>query len=821
MKRNFGVVLILGVLLLSGCASQREAMTERIKQQSGILTDDNYVAYQNYVAEGKVDQEGELVEEAEEPTDVINGSIHVTFAKNNNLDIVYYYDESLENQIDESKCYVNPGDSIYATVGISEDIYSSMYEFADLSVTEYTDKGKKVLDGFTSQEEGKVQITFPQTYEGTEVGIVPIGKYQEREISLHDYLVDDNGNREELSGTWMVNEIEYDENTDKAKISAISSYIISYKYNSDEYFYVGSEPECYYNNNDDGTIIFKQREATDDTVDYTVELHKYVSVSVVSDRDREVSVNSGEFQKIKTNTELSVEHLRYGETVTITTDKEWKDLENNRELIFVSREVVDGRYKYVLVAAQQGSGFDFNPSDYTYEHGTIEFKCFGEIVKGSIRLAEKTRIYYSESSAEKGYWLASSGDNYIVVSDAESTIKALKEIHFTPKVQVQVALPQPEFGGKISYKSDGGYVYKTEFPTYSGTDISMEFEPWEGWKLAAGIVDGITYTVKESRTQTITANGKSIGNIFEEDSDHMPALTVVLDESVGEKMRFQFSASRLSQENYTYVDKWFKSTYTLIDAIKIGTEKPISITMDNRALQTNKAVKISIEKKAKTESDNSKEVLYINDLTQLQEPIDIYKNKSNAYSKIWYKSIKLTISVVDINTHSNPPYIANAKVSVTKEDGKSIAAGELIEPSTEVTVTVKADPGYYISGKGVKDDIYKTTIKYSKYLSDIQSIIANHPAKKIYNVTLDKSDSFAKYTYKLNGKEVSGTVGVREGDELSLTYEITENGYKLGESNGALWWKTDKSVTKKLSITSEYDGKTITKTDFGITTKGE
>ena len=93
-------------------------------------------------------------------------------------------------------------------------------------------------------------------------------------------------------------------------------------------------------------------------------------------------------------------------------------------------------------------------------------------------------------------------------------------------------------------------------------------------------------------------------------------------------------------------------------------------------------------------------------------------------------------------------------------------------------------------------------------------------------MTLDSSDTFATYTYKLDGKEVSGTITVKEGQKLTLTYEITDSAYKLKEGAGGVplvgWGKSYTKVSKDLTITPGMDGKTITKDDFGIeTVKGE
>lgn len=149
---------------------------------------------------------------------------------------------------------------------------------------------------------------------------------------------------------------------------------------------------------------------------------------------------------------------------------------------------------------------------------------------------------------------------------------------------------------------------------------------------------------------------------------------------------------------------------------------------------------------------------------------------------------------------------------------KIMSGGELIEGSEKVTVMIYPEAGYYISGKNVTGDAYQETMKYSDYLEDLSEIIAEHPAEKYLTITLDKSDSFATYTYKLDGQEKSGTITVKKGQELSLYYKITNSDYQLAEGAGGFLGigKSYTEVTKEIEITSEMDGKTITKDDFGI-----
>lgn len=840
MERRL-LFLALGTMMLfamTGCSSANTYLEDQMVKKSGVLENADYQKYEGYVNDGRIDEDGYYAESTDESVEN-HAPIHVTFANNNNLKIQYYSDAEHLTPLSQSACYLNPGDSIYALVKIQDD-FSSMYEFAGFRTFEIDSNGTpKDTDSISINGSGmKYTLSISKNYKGSELSVEPIGAYQKRSISLKDYCVDDNGKRTELSGTWLVNDKKY--NTDKVEISPVSSYIISYQYDSDKYFYMASEPGCYYNNNTDGVVIFKQRDPSDATLDYSVELHEYISVSLVSDMSRNVSINGGESQPVAANSELIIPRLRYGQTVVLTTDKEWPDLENCRELILTSFGREGGNYKYNMIVPEKDGEFLFDPAKYRYDHGTITFTCFGNIVTSPLILAKESKIYYKQNTADDGFWLAP-GDNFVIVGEETATKQQLRDIHFTPMVQVAVTLEQPSFGGTVTYRVDGSKIYTDTYTTYSGTVIEMDFDPWEGWILNSNAHDGDTYVVKDNKSQIVRGNGYEISSVFTEDKNHKPALTVTLEKSVGKEMEFSITASGFKTGISSYGGGWkvtdifnkeagnydiITNSQDIISQQKIGTEIPITMTMGNRALQSGQAVRFVIEK-TDNKDNKSSVTWYITDMTTVLDPIHIYEPSELSTSKVWYKSIHITVGVVDIERFVNPTPSANTTISVRNMlTNELMTGGELIEGSQKVTVSIIPDSGYYVTGKKVTNDVYQETMKYSEFVKNMADIVEKHPAAKYYTMTLDSSDTFATYTYKLDGKEVSGTITVKEGQKLTLTYEITDSAYKLKEGAGGVpfvgWGKSYTTVSKDLTITPGMDGKTITKDDFGIeTVKGE
>lgn len=825
MRKTLFLAVCIALALCS-CNHVNSLLAEQMMKKSGILENTDYLNYERYVNEERIDQEGYYTESVQENTKL--GSIHITFAENNNIKAQYFEDSTRRILLSTSNCYMNPGDTIYALGEVNSNIASSMYEFAGFRAFELDEQGnRKELNSLQiNSKDGGYLLTIPKEFTGTEVSIEPIGSYSKREIILNDYLIDDLGNRAELDGTWTVNEVPYQ--SDIAVINPVSSYIISYRYDSDKYFFMSSEPECYYSDNIDGLVIFKQRDPTDSTLNYSVELHKYIDVSLISDVARTVSIDGGDIKTISANTELPIQRLRYGQLVNISTNREWSALERCQDLILTNTRTESGDYIYSMIVPEKGGEFHFNPLDYYYDHGTITFTCFGNEVKSPQLLAKGSRIYYEQNTAEDGYWLAP-GDNVIIVGESEDTEQQLQNIHFTPMVKVEVSLTQPEFGGKVLYSVDGKIIDSDTYSTYSGTIIEMKFEPWEGWILNSNAKDGDSYSVLDNRNQIVRKKEYDIGTVFTEDQAHKPELSVTLEKSVGKEMEFSVAASGFKTDIEHFSDVWYNigdlipTTQDIVRQQKIGTEVPITITLGNKALQSGQAVKFVFEKVDRNNNKES-ETRYITNLTTALDPFYIYSPRNLPNAKQWYKSVQITVGIVDVETFMRPVSPLHSTVMVRNLlTNEVMGGGELIEGEQKVTITITPDIGYYITGKQVSNGIYQETMKYSDYIKSKSSIIDEHVPTKYYSITLDSSDQFASYAYKLDGKEVTGTILAKEGQKLTLTYEITDSRYKLSEGAGGLplvgWGKSFTKATKDLIITEEMDGSIITKQNFGITTE--
>jgi len=478
MKKILFGFLALFAVLLTGCSSMENYLGEKMLESSSIETREDYLHYIDYSESGKLNNDGRYMATASDTldaseNDVVHGPIHVTFAENNSLNVSILYHDA--NGCIVESGYFNPGDAIYATIATDSEVSGKSFEFSGFNIYEYTSEGKRVLrnDSLAGDFSANgLVLQIPADFSGTELAVEPVGLYHPMVLALNDYYFD-NGKEMPLSGAWTINGQIFDGNT--AEVNQTTNHIISYEYDKNEYFYITSEPSAQYVNNDYGLVVFDQS-VTPEVSEFSVGLHKYIDVSVISDTERTLKVNGGGEQRVKANERVLTPKMKYGDKITIETNKKWDNLENNSDLVQTSYEELDnGKYKfrYVLVLPEPNSNFEFDPSKYeTRAHGTLIFRYLGEEVTDKIYPAVGRKIYYEEKRAEAGFWLPE-GDHYIEVKDAADTERQLESIQFIPKVKVSVKLLQPDYGGTITYKINGKQIESQDlkndlYSTYSG-----------------------------------------------------------------------------------------------------------------------------------------------------------------------------------------------------------------------------------------------------------------------------------------------------------------------------------------------------------------
>lgn len=164
-------------------------------------------------------------------------------------------------------------------------------------------------------------------------------------------------------------------------------------------------------------------------------------------------------------------------------------------------------------------------------------------------------------------------------------------------------------------------------------------------------------------------------------------------------------------------------------------------------------------------------------------------------------------------------FLQNAVITVCDSQGSALETGDEVDDFAVVTVSITPASGYYITGKKVSDGVYQDKMKYSKYVEQIDSIIDEHPVKKLCHITLETSDSYGTCVYKLDGKAVEGDIELRPEQTLKLEYTLTDSDYEIVRNSGSVRAAIEdvfskNKLTVAIDITEDMDGGTIRRDQY-------
>lgn len=345
MRKARRLIPLVILLVLTGCTTtDRQVLFERwimdhAVSASNIIEDEDYVRYLEWQEDGKLDEAGYYNDYGEYAEDfsaegVLFGEIeqssteqkqvHVTFANNTYLSIDYFYDENRENPIDSPDCFLDCGESIYASQPQCSNPYTNAYVFTGYRIYEYDAVGNRGKEPI--YETGIVDkvFTVPDDFRGTELSVEPVGKYQKREVSFKAYIVDKDGHKTVFSfGTWEVDGKEYKE--DMAQLDPSAAYTVKYCFEASEYYVYDSNPEPYSINN--GEVIFPKATPMDTNDSYEVQLHPYLS-AVLEENIKyieSIEVNGTIYKDdLQAKNQAEVKKLKIGDKVSIVTTEGYR-----------------------------------------------------------------------------------------------------------------------------------------------------------------------------------------------------------------------------------------------------------------------------------------------------------------------------------------------------------------------------------------------------------------------------------------------------------------------------------------------------------------
>jgi len=544
---------------------------------------------------------------------------------------------------------------------------------------------------------------------------------------------------------------------------------------------------------------------------------------------------------IVNGTEVSTERIEISPVEPLFIDLKYDDtqygyVESNPDSFYhekglVRFEVTDANQdiKQFSVELRPLKGmFWFDPSQYPVENGSVTFQYYGKDITKARDIPDGKSITCTLVPAEGYHTFESTHSIFINASDPDKTNANIKDaIKFFPEKNVTVRLPQPAFGGTITYTANGTVLSGETCSLPCGTDIKMEFDHWNGWIVNADA--GKDYVVEPEADQTVGISGVDIDHLFTETDKHKPILQLVLDDSMKD-VHFTVSTSDaapndtvLSYEDGSKIsiipDFMGQNDREIFGGGKIGTGSGITLTITNDTILLGYAIKLEIVTKD-TEENESRSVRYVMDLPAT-ETIDLYDEQQLVTSPTVYENVTIKASMVEVSQYSGKdlPHAA-VTVKLADEDTPCILKdGDVLESSRDVEITITPNSGYYIKGSKRNNGVYCETMKYSKWEKDCEKILERHPAEKVWQVTLDTSDRYGTCTYKLDNTTITDTttVSIREGQKLTLVYELTDLNYQISRNGPSGFFDSifhKETETVSIPVSESLDGQTVRCPDY-------
>lgn len=347
--------IILGLLVIVLVVASIIALKSDVLKSANILSDDDYMNYITMKDSGNINDDDNMYNvEAIDPD-----KIRVSFADNKFINIEYYHDDALTQLIKET-AYLVPGDSIYIKYIDAKNPNGELYEFLGCDVYEISaTAGRKRIRTLTKDD---TAFVIPKDYLGKELQFVPLGEYKKGLIPVSIFHTDIFNNRTVAIGQWHINDQKVSLSNGALSIGVGESYIVSCKYNTDEYFFVNSYPDCFSHKN--GVITFEQKNASDKDkpTQYEIELKQYLKFNFEFDEKATIYLNDKLVKEnVKSYEFTTKDKISYGQKIEINTKSDSiKILGGSYNYITVEREKLSDEYHFVITITDE---FQENKSD--------------------------------------------------------------------------------------------------------------------------------------------------------------------------------------------------------------------------------------------------------------------------------------------------------------------------------------------------------------------------------------------------------------------------------------------------------------------------
>lgn len=422
MRKAIAACALAAVLLLTGCAAVEKPLGQLFLERSGVTAQEDYLRYEQYRDAGRLDGSGQYVPPAEQNDAALSqqadGKIHVTFADNRYMEILYFTDPSMTTPLNTEECYLSPGDTVYAKLTGYKNPKSNLYRLSEYRIQEYDQNGNVRHESVEKVTGDVLEYKIPEDFTGTELSVLPVGEYADRQLSVDVYYVDDDGQEHSLgnAGDWFINDADVQESI--VHISPLEPYVLRFAYDTENYFYVSSEPECFTKDpSDAGFVEFWEAEPTDADTTYRVELHPYLTLSLKCSEKAQIRVGTEEAEPLAKNEVWTTDRLSYGDSITIETAGECTITDGNYQHIRATKDPITNGDRYTLSVVQKAESnaaddliltvdvdrvFDVVLDD-NCDYGTCTYKLDGDAVSGEVQLREGQKLTLTYKITREGY----------------------------------------------------------------------------------------------------------------------------------------------------------------------------------------------------------------------------------------------------------------------------------------------------------------------------------------------------------------------------------------------------------------------------------
>ena len=377
---------------------------------SEVMTDTDYQLYDELKNNGNLDEQNKYIITYEDPD-----KIRVTFANNQLMTVEYYLDKEMTQKI-EGTVYLEPGDTIFMKYIESLGQNKNLHKFSRYEIFEISDEFGK--ERIVKIEDAEAAFTIPENFKAKEIQIVPYGEYKKGQTQLYAFCSTYENIKEAVtSGTWLKNDTEIKGSV--LELGPSENYTLTYKYNTNEFFFISSSPECF--NHNDGEVKFKQANSSDSDKpsEYKVELKRYLALDFTFDKKAQVILNNEIIDEKVKDFKFDTSHkIKYGDVIKIKTKGNVK--------------IVNGDYKYVNITREESKSEDLYIYTITINASNInkamkDKECDGATILEDVKitLPEKNKYgavkYTVDSKEVKSSYIFKEGDElkieYTITAD--------------------------------------------------------------------------------------------------------------------------------------------------------------------------------------------------------------------------------------------------------------------------------------------------------------------------------------------------------------------------------------------------------------------